>query len=147
MNEKPFTADEIFNACALIIERKIFRRTPESVAVNQRRERKMLLAGIFVFVVAIAISMVLKSPLVIAAIVAIFIFAMITLSLFNKDYILAFNEDNPFPIRREMMQIYQELDNQRETDKEAFARAYLAKAKAEYDAQTDAKRREIFGEG
>ena len=45
MNEKPFTADEIFNACALIIERKIFRRTPESVAVNQRRERKMLLAG------------------------------------------------------------------------------------------------------
>ena len=46
-----------------------------------------------------------------------------------------------------MMQIYQELDNQRETDKEAFARAYLAKAKAEYDAQTDAKRREIFGEG
>lgn len=56
-------------------------------------------------------------------------------------------EDNPFPIRREMIQIYQELDNQRETDKEAFARAYLAKAKAEYDAQTDAKRREIFGEG
>lgn len=107
----------------------------------------MLLAGIFVFVVAIAISMVLKSPLVTAAIAAIFIFAMITLSLFNKDYILAFNEDNPFPIRQEMMQIYQELDNQRETDKEAFARAYLAKAKAEYDAQTDAKRREIFGEG
>ena len=25
MNEKPFTADEVFNACALIIERKIFR--------------------------------------------------------------------------------------------------------------------------
>lgn len=142
MSEKPFTADEIFNACSLIIERKTFRETPESVATSQRRERKMLLGGIFVFIAAIAISIMLQRPLVT---VAIFIFAMITLSLFNKDYILASNEDNPFPERRKMMQIHRELDNQRETDKEAFARAYLAKAKAEYDEKMDVKRREIFG--
>lgn len=45
------------------------------------------------------------------------------------------------------MQIYRELNNQYETDKEVFARAYLVKAKAEYDAKIDARRREIFETG
>lgn len=141
IKEKLFTDDEIFDACALIIERKSYKQTPESVAKSHRRDRKIMLIGIFVFVVLTAISIVLKSPF---ATVAIAIFAMIALSLFNKDVILAFNEGE-LSERRKMIQIYRELNNQRETDKEAFARAYLAKAKAEYDAQMDAKHREIFG--
>ena len=144
MVEKPFTDDEIFNACALIIERKAYRLSPETIVKNERRNRKTILNIVLASSVLTIFSIILENPFVT---VIIIMFSLIALSLLCKDSILSFNENNPFPERRKMMQIYRELNNQYETDKEVFARAYLVKAKAEYDAKIDARRREIFETG